>query len=129
MTYQPDWSDKTNSSLFQPQIVLPAQFYASGVSHAEPEKMLLLAALKDAVRCYRKYVFASDRVRRARFREAEAWLMDEDSSWPFSFENVCGVLGLEPTAIRGELNRWRRKEVAKKGNGSSTNGKAGQGKH
>jgi hypothetical protein len=32
--------------------------------------------------------------------EAERWLMSLDGDWPFSFENSCVVLGLDPGALR-----------------------------
>ena len=33
------------------------------------------------------------------------WVMAEDPEWPFSFENVCQALGLDPDRVRGRLGR------------------------
>lgn len=47
------------------------------------------------------------------FCEAEEWILEEDGDWPFSFENVCEVLGLNPRYVRQGLIRWRNKKLAK----------------
>ena len=39
--------------------------------HLEPERMLLLAILQDAIHCYRKFSAARDSAGRRRFREAQ----------------------------------------------------------
>jgi hypothetical protein len=68
--------------------------------HLEPEKALLIALLEDAIQSYRKFSGAQDREGKEQFREAEAWLMANDTEWIFSFNNVCDLLNLDPSFIR-----------------------------
>ena len=73
--------------------------------HLEPEKALAAAILEDAIHEYRKYRRAQHATGKARFREAEHWLLHPGNGWIFSFENVCGLLGLDPEYIRRELRK------------------------
>src|SRR5215468_3981998 len=34
---------------------------------------------------------------------AEAWIAAVDREWPFSFQNVCEALGIDPDALRAAL--------------------------
>ena len=78
----------------------------------EPEKHLLLALLEDALSCYRKYLFARTAKRQTEFRDAEAWIFDTDDNRFISFENVCGILGIEPSYLRRGLRQWKADRVA-----------------
>ena len=55
----------------------------------------MLAVLQDAVECFQKYVRAQDRQGKTRFREAEDWLMEEDSDEVFPFESICEMLAID----------------------------------
>jgi hypothetical protein len=96
-----------NHSLFQPDILLPVQYQQSRRNRCllMPEQKLALAILKDAVACYQKH--QSDRTAKGRalFRAAEEWVMNLDENWIFSFENICAVLELNATYMRGGLSR------------------------
>ena len=81
--------------------------------HLEPEKMLLLAVLQDAIHCYRKFSAARDRLGREQFHEAERWLMGVDEDWIFDFVSVCELLGLNPQYLRRGLLEWRAHQVRK----------------
>jgi hypothetical protein len=72
-------------SLFQPDILLPAKYLDMSQSRSViiPEERLLLGLLMDALYCFQKYCFASNGDGKALFREAEAWLKEEDLSTPF----------------------------------------------
>ena len=110
MTYETGLSvEEKVSSLFQPDTLLPAQYFETfrRKSHLEPEKRLMLAVLEDAVACFQKYLLARDGRGRAMFREAEQWILEEESDWLFSFENICEVLGFNPRYVRGGLVRWK----------------------
>lgn len=78
----------------------------------EPEKLLLLALLEDAISCYRKYLFARTAKRQTEFREAEKWIFDIEDVRFVSFENVCGILGIEPSYLRRGLREWKADKVA-----------------
>jgi hypothetical protein len=55
----------------------------------------------------REYLGANHRHR----VQAEAWFRSNGQS-PFSFPNVCDVLGLEPDAVRKALQRLRARSVS-----------------
>ncbi len=92
-----------------PEAWLLAQLLSAGrtiVGGGEPygaeftgTKALMLAVLEEALRDYRSV--------RPRLRaSAEAWVASA-RHLPFSFVVVCETLGLEPTAVRAALPRWR----------------------
>ena len=97
------------ASLFQPDTLLPAQYLETfrRKAHWEPEKRLMLAVLEDAIACFQKYLLARDGRGRAMFREAEEWMLEEESDWLFSFENICEILGFSPQYLRQGLIRWK----------------------
>jgi hypothetical protein len=94
--------------LFQPDVMLPAQYFTllRRRSPQGPEYLLVIAMLQDAVECFQKYRFATDPNGRALFDDAQEWLTSDDRQWPFSFENVCGILNLDPDYLRSGLLRW-----------------------
>jgi hypothetical protein len=96
--------------LFEPDALLPAQFYAAfrGGSTVRGEKRLMLAVLQDALDCYQKYVFAKDSHGRQLFVDAEEWIGCEDGDWYFSFENICETLEINPAYLRHGVREWRR---------------------
>jgi hypothetical protein len=73
----------------------------------EKEEALVLAILSDAIECYQKYLFAKDYKGRKLFQEAEAWILERNSDWLFSFDNVCELLCLQPDYIRQGLLCWK----------------------
>jgi len=101
--------------LLQPDTVLPSQYYAAlrRKTIQEPERRLVIAILEDAVDCYVKHMFSSDRRSHQLFLDAEEWFADGDREWPFSFENVCEFLGLEPGYMRNGLKALKEREQAR----------------
>lgn len=97
--------------LFEPDALLPAQFYAAfrGGSAVRGEKRLMLAVLQDALDCYQKYAFAKDGLGQQLFNEADAWIGCDDRNWYFSFENICETLEISPTYLRDGMERWKSK--------------------
>jgi hypothetical protein len=73
----------------------------------EGEEGLMLAVLEDAIECFQKYVVARSQRERRLFQEAEEWILDKDSDWFFSFENICETLELYPDYIRQGLIAWK----------------------
>jgi len=73
----------------------------------EGEEKLMLAVLGKAVEYFQKYVLAKDERGKKLFQEAEEWILDKDSDWFFSFENICEVLGLHPDYMRQGLLCWK----------------------
>jgi hypothetical protein len=86
--------------------VLPEQFYGPPARQAgRGETALMRAVLEEAVDCFQKQFVNSGRRAQRLAREAEEWFIAEDPSWPFSFVNICEVLGIEPGYIRLRLKR------------------------
>jgi len=96
--------------LIEPEILLPSQFFdrSGGRAVLEGERRLMLAVLEDAVSCFQKYTGATRPRARRLFQEAEDWFFAEQSAWPFSFESICAVLGINPEYFRTGLQRWKQ---------------------
>jgi hypothetical protein len=86
------------------EAVLPEQYFrAPGVAALQPEKRLMLAVLEDAVLHYlRGPAFAPDTVE---------WFASNDTSWPYSFANLCDSLSLDRDAVRSALQRRRDRRL------------------
>ena len=44
-------------------------------------------------------------------KQAEEWIGAIDYEWPFSFNNVCETLGIDPEALRDKLFTWKAKRL------------------
>src|SRR2546425_11024492 len=95
-------ADDRLAGLFQPDTLLPSQFFdrVRRRSEHDGERRLMIAVLEDAVDVYRKQAGAQDARAQQLFREAEEWIEDADPTWLFSFQNICDVLGLAPYSPR-----------------------------
>jgi|SRR5215470_2886088 len=85
--------------------ILPAQM-SVGVrwdGDTSGPRGLMLAVLEDAVRCIEKARRRRTFYTRRRAAEAEAWVRCNRRDWPFSFVNVCEVLGFDADALRARL--------------------------
>src|SRR5271155_2595871 len=95
-----------------PDILLPSQHFNARTKHLDPEKHLMLAVLTDAVRCFRLGSACGQGPRRRLFADAEWWLFRAEGNGPFSVENVCDALEIDPRRLRrGVLDR-RDRELA-----------------
>ena len=70
----------------------------------------MLAVLADAVGYFQKYVLAEDEKGKKLFQEEEEWILEKNSDWLFSFENICEALRLDPNYIRQGLLSWKEAE-------------------
>ncbi len=104
----------TFSHLLQPDTLLPSQYFAilRRKGAHEPERRLVVAVLEDAVECFQKHIRARDPKARQLFVDAEEWICSEDRSWPFSFENVCDLLQINPEYLRRGLIAWRDRQMS-----------------
>jgi len=75
----------------------------------------MLAVLQDAVVCFQDNVAATCKRKRSMHLEAEEWIVNEDRTYPFSFENVCEALGYDPTYMRQGLMRWKETVLNSRG--------------
>ncbi len=99
--------------LFEPDALLPAQFYAAfrGGSAVRGEKRLMLAVLQDALDCFQKYALAKDSHARQLFTDADEWISCGDRDWYFSFENICETLEINPQYLRRGVQQWRKQAL------------------
>ena len=73
-----------------------------GMDPGEGERKLMQAVLSEAIVCL------TGRAGPARERyqlaaEALRWIRSKDMSWPFSFESICDVLGINADSLRRRL--------------------------
>jgi hypothetical protein len=108
--------DERFAGLFQPDTLLPSQFFdrVRRRSEHEGERRLMIAVLEDAVDVYRKQAGTLDPRGSQLFREAEEWIEDPDRSWLFSFQNICDVLDIDADYLRRGLHAWKER-VARRG--------------
>jgi hypothetical protein len=85
--------------------VVIEQFFKNGIRGGE--ERLMLAVLQDAVECFQEYILAQYPGEKKLFQEAEDWILEKNTDWPFSFENICETLQLDPGYLRQGLLRWK----------------------
>jgi hypothetical protein len=100
--------DRTSTPL-EPDTLVPAQYFDRMGSDAafQPEKRLMLAVLEEAIATFQRHVVADNRRSQRLVEEVESWTSGADADWPFSFENVCAALDLEPEYLRNGMARWK----------------------
>jgi hypothetical protein len=78
----------------------------------DAEQTLMLAVLRSAVDDFQKYVHRKSGIEKKLFRQAEEWILEKDTTWFFSFENICESSQLHPEYIRqGLLSRNEEKRA------------------
>lgn len=93
-------------AIFAPEVILPSQFFSGGPGTTErPEKRLMLAVLQDAVGTLLKHAGSARNGPRRLVRDVEQWINARNADWPFSFDNICAALNLDPAALREGLQR------------------------
>ena len=107
--------DEKAGSLFQSDHLLSIQFFENcrRKNSLEPERMLMLAVLEDAVVCIQKYASASKGRGKRWFRETMEWVLRDDDNWLFSFNNVCEAVDLDPGYVRRAMSQLAARESAK----------------
>jgi hypothetical protein len=102
------WEEKA-LAVFQPDILVTVQYLSTYRRrfHLQPEQLLMLAVLEDAVVCFQDNLTAVTPRKQSLFREAEEWIFDEDKFYLFSFDNICEGLALDPNYVRRGLIRWK----------------------
>ena len=92
-----DWTGEGTPFAPLPVAVLPCQF-ADPSTRSVSELGLVAAILEDALRSISKGNHG--RQQRRNFADASRWILDDDRRWPFSFRNVCDLLGIDARALR-----------------------------
>jgi hypothetical protein len=95
---------ETTDSAGLTDVMLPSQFFgALGCVGLCSEQRLMLAVLVDAINILQGW----SRMRRVRKRQAFAdaaqWVLMQGTNYPFSFDNVCDALNIEPEMLRQRL--------------------------
>lgn len=110
-----DIAQKSLSRMSREQLAafLKAESGNAGSAHfsappAEPtppaaEKGLAIGVLKQAAYDLRRYRTATKAADRELYLDAHSWVTAYDSSWPYSFTNVCKLLDLCPEMVRTDL--------------------------
>src|SRR6185503_6699081 len=84
---------------------LSAHFSAPPAEPTPPtaEKGLAIGVLKQAAYDLRRYRTATKAADQELYLDAHSWVTAYDSSWPYSFMNVCKLLDLFPEMVRADL--------------------------
>ena len=134
---QPFWTKAVNPprapmeekalAVFQPDVLIESQYQSTQTRQLpmDPERVLMLAVLRDAVGCYQDHVGARKGPKRSLHLEAEEWILDRDRSHLFSFEVLCEALGYDPDYMRAGLCRWKEAALERPGIKQQANPLAG----
>ncbi|MFQ5849357.1 MAG: hypothetical protein ACE5JU_02065 [Candidatus Binatia bacterium] len=106
------FAEKIAVALTQPDSTVSHGFFDvyGRKSPVEPEKKLMLAVLEDAILCLQGKGLLREKSRKDLCQEAEQWILERDSDWLFSFENICKVLGLDPAPAREQMLCQQRRK-------------------
>jgi hypothetical protein len=99
-----------------PDLTLPEQYYMrhQGDDGMGPERALMYAVLKDAIRSFYKNVGATRRKYKKVLAEAESWLSEDSWDYPFSFLVICETLNIDALCLRSRLFAWRDAELRRR---------------
>lgn len=94
-----------SASYSGPDVILPEQHFdrSLGLEEVSGERALMLAVLEDGIRCYQEHLHSSRVRARLQARQAERWIRSDDWEWPFSFNNICESLSIQPQTLRDKL--------------------------
>lgn len=115
-------TEERSSTPLEPDTLVPAQYFdrvGSDVAF-QPEKRLMLAVLEEAIATFQRHVMSDNRRSQRLVEEVEAWAGGAEADWPFSFENVCAALELEPEYLRAGMERWKKAEIQRARHGQPT---------
>jgi hypothetical protein len=115
-------SEERTATPLEPDTLVPAQYFdrvGSDVAF-QPEKRLMLAVLEEAIATFQRHVVAENRRSQRLVEEVECWASGTETDWPFSFENVCAALNLEPEYLRTGMERWKASELLRIRQGKPT---------
>ncbi len=94
-----------SDSLGLTDVILPSQFFgAIGGGGLCSEQRLMLAVLVDAINVLQGWNRTGSARKRRAFAEAAQWVVTKGTHHPFSFDNVCEALGIDPEMLRQRLS-------------------------
>jgi hypothetical protein len=108
--------EEHSPAMLEADIIVPSQFFdrIRAERSSQPEKRLMLAVMEDAITTFQKSVHGATRRQRRLLKETEDWVGSIDTSWPFSFENICAALEIEADYLRSGLRRWKGSLLAQR---------------
>jgi hypothetical protein len=90
-------------------IMLRSQFFgAMGSGGSCSERRLMLAVLVDAINILQRWNRIGSARKRRTFAEAARWVLMPGTNYPFSFDNVCDALNIDPEMLRQRLRGLAR---------------------
>jgi hypothetical protein len=92
--------------------LLPSQYDDTVRSTTPAELQLMAAVLETAIDDFRRYAQHASPLGRQLFERASRWIAASDLGWPYSFENICRALDIDPFALRRTLMRERTARAA-----------------
>jgi hypothetical protein len=91
------------AELFGADIILPSQFFdGMGGQNLSAEQRLMLAVLVDAINVLQGWNRRTSARKRRDFAEAGKWITTRGDA-PFSFDNICEALNINPEMLRERL--------------------------
>lgn len=105
LTTSHDTSDPLGN-VFEPDVMLPSQFFSRECGLTGGERRLMVALLSDGIQSYIENALQPTRRRSPKQEEALAWVDTHDESYVFGFDSVCRSLGIEPEYLRRGLTRY-----------------------
>jgi hypothetical protein len=101
----------TTETPFEPEAILPVQFFGGRQRTDEPLKKLMFALLIDAVRCYQTCFGARTGARAKLFADAHLWIFADDVEAPLSLDVVCDALEIGTDYLRHALSEWGKRRL------------------
>ena len=95
----------------------PSQFYdrLRPDEPLQPEKRLILAVLEEAIAEFKSLVqkIAQESRRRERrlLQENDEWFASDETTWPYSFENICSTVQIDADYMRQGLKQWKQHKI------------------
>ncbi|NOT53396.1 MAG: hypothetical protein HOP18_02215 [Deltaproteobacteria bacterium] len=108
-----NFTDNMFLSLHWTDVLSSNQFFSDRVPAGENANELVLkwAVFTDGLQRYSTLAADPDAHFTEEFQEEEAWLLDDDREWPFSFVNLSETFGFQTASLRGSL--LARKEACR----------------
>jgi hypothetical protein len=100
------------TDILEPEFLLPVQYDDMVRRHVsrEGERRLLLAVLKDALRCYLKNMNGPTAHAYRIFEETAHWFYAKHQVGIFAYEHLCDALGIDPEPLREWLRSLHNDE-------------------
>lgn len=92
--------------LFEPDVVLPTQFFDLNGGIGGGERKLMAALLADGIESYISACTGRCAEDEDSKREAFEWVETKDTAYIFSFDSVCASLGVDADYLRIGLSRY-----------------------